>query len=183
MISLRTSQNQFFCINQYARNGYISGDTFEQMKCTHAVHVLSVWMVAVLSFCCIAQRSYDSPFFRVGPSPSLTALGYFVDTPPKFMALILFCVCNSFLRTLHSEVTGPWLINNVQSGYEVRVTASQAYHVTAVHCVYTWFDWYISISILLSQIDIFAVELACNVAASLVITRAYIRHPTSLTQV
>jgi hypothetical protein len=73
----------------------------------------------------------------------------------------------------------PWITLTIQdnsdTGMEQRttVTSKVAYEVSIVSTIYTWFDWFIYINLLLSQIDLLLVEIATDVIVTTIITYMY----------
>jgi hypothetical protein len=144
-----------------------------------------VWAAASVTWLFATTRydaSEDTPvarFFRCGPSPDFVAFGGLaIDTWPRYAALVAFCAINSIVRTLHAEVITPWITTRVQggggSGVVDAVVRRHAHEVVTSSVAYVWFDWLMSLGILLSQADVVLVEVACNVAAAALTTRAYL---------
>jgi hypothetical protein len=115
-------------------------------------------------------------FYRFGPNPDLKILGFTIDVPSKYVAVVLYCVANSMIRTLIMNVLHPWLINNVQDETrELQIDVRLAYQVTSCTSIYTWFDWFIYMNILLTQIDMVLVEMAADLVMANLTTFYYMR--------
>jgi hypothetical protein len=50
-----------------------------------------------------------------------------------------------------------------------------AYEITALTTVYAWFDWFMFIQILLTQVDMIIIEASTDIVVSLIITRWYLK--------
>ena len=48
------------------------------------------------------------------------------------------------------------------------------YQIVMCNTIYTWFDWFIYINILLSQIDMVFVEITTDIVVTICITRYYL---------
>jgi hypothetical protein len=70
-----------------------------------------------------------------------------------------------------------WITNHLQdessmlrSGDEYRFS----YEISCVNTIYAWFDWFLYMHILLSQIDLFLVEVSVDIMMTLLITNYYL---------
>jgi hypothetical protein len=95
----------------------------------------------------------------------------------KYVGVVAYCFVNSAFRTLHKNILSAWLVNTVEDEAKRKGGAdvALAYEVTAVYTVYTWVDWLLYMSILLSQIDMVLVEVAADLLTSLASTWYYLR--------
>lgn len=124
----------------------------------------------------MSSRSTEDGFFRFGPGPDLVTFGVHIDTWPRYAALVAYCALNSVARTLHSEIVTPWIVTGVQHPCpHTAYVARHAYEVVMASVAYTWFDWFASISVLLSQVDVLLVEVACSCAMTAVTTHLFLR--------
>jgi len=69
------------------------------------------------------------------------------------------------------------MINHIQDetkekSIEIRTFA---YEITCVTTIYAWFDWFIYINILLSQIDMVIIEIIADLIVSMLTTTYYLR--------
>ncbi len=152
---------------------------------TNAVIVTRVivcWMVVMsVAMAFAANSDPDSTFYRFGPQPNLVILGFTVDTYWKYALLICYALINTCIRNLDRNVITPWLTLHVQDNTpEGRIakkslSRSQAYEVSLVQSVYTWFDWLVYIHMLLAQIDMVMIEMVTDFVATGFITRWYLQ--------
>ena len=142
--------------------------------------VLSVWIVAI-SVAIASLNRYASreqkEFYRFGPNNGLKILGFKIDNGAKYFGVVAYCFINSMARTLHHKVLESWLINNVQDEERTKPRSMHAcaYEVTCVHTLYVWFDWFIYMNILLSQMDMVLVEVGADLVMSMLTTFYYLR--------
>lgn len=139
---------------------------------------LSVWMaLIILLVVCFNFRELDQ--IKVGPNADLRIFGILIDTGPKYAVIICYCVANSALRTLTSNIVSPWVINNVQDDTrdvsKPRVERWFAYEITLTTTLYHWFDWYIYMTIMLSQIDMIFIEIIADVVTSAISTTYFLK--------
>jgi hypothetical protein len=139
---------------------------------------LLIWMVSVSTVVGVMVRA--TPFYRFGPQDDLDVMGIAINTQGRYAAVVLFCVMNSFVRSVESDVLHAWLINAVQDktvpkSHEVRRIA---YQVAVVHSMYYWWDWFIYMNILLAQFDLFLMEMSSSILTSVLTTRMYLHEPT-----
>lgn len=132
------------------------------------------WMVIIISS---SLFTIDIYHLRIGPNDDLKIFGWIINTPTKYFGVVIYCLINSVFRTASSNILSPWMINNIQDENK-NIDTSQhrfAYEITAVTTIYHWFDWYIYMNILLSQIDMVFVEITADVIISLWSARRYMK--------
>lgn len=115
-------------------------------------------------------------FYKIGPHDGLIIMGIVVDTYAKYAAVTIFCVMNSMVRSVETDVLHAWLINNVQDQSVIKPPEVRraAYGVAAVHSIYYWWDWFVYMNILLAQCDLFLMEMTASIFTSMVTTRMYL---------
>lgn len=137
--------------------------------------LLMLWMLIII-FSSIF--TIDLNHLRIGPNDDLKIFGWVINTPEKYMGVIAYCLINSVFRTINSNILSPWQINNIQDENKgIDVTHYWfAYEITAITTIYHWFDWYIYMNILLSQIDMVIIEISADVIISIWSTRRYLKN-------
>ena len=138
-------------------------------------------MICVTTLIGIMLRSAPSSlltFYRFGPQEDLIVIGIVINTSTRYIALALFCITNSLIRSIETDVLHAWLINSVQDktvpkSQEIR---GMAYQVAIIHSMYNWWDWFICMNLLLAQIDLFLMEMLSSILTSVVTTRMYLQH-------
>jgi hypothetical protein len=117
-------------------------------------------------------------FYRFGPHNDLRIMGIAIDTTIKYVGVAMYCICNSILRNLHTDVLYAWLMNNVQDSLaeKTHYIRRHAYFVSLVHSIYYWWDWFIYINILLAQFDLFLMEMGASICTALSTTYFYLKH-------
>ncbi len=136
------------------------------------VTLCSVFLVITM------QTTIDNPFLQLGPNDDLFIFKIPIDTFPKYFIVIFYTACSTVVRTLQQEVITPWIIQNIQHDKTKSEFAQQiAYEITTIEVIYRWFDWFMYMNILLSQIDMMLVEILGNIVVSWVTTHFYIRPP------
>lgn len=133
------------------------------------------WMLFVSTLVGLLVNSASS-FYRFGPQEDLVILGIVIDTNVKYAAVASFCIVNSFIRSVESDVLHAWLINTVQDKDIPKPDHRLAYQVSIIHSMYYWWDWFIYMNILLSQLDLFLMEMISSIITSLITTYYYLQH-------
>jgi len=141
--------------------------------------LISAWMIIVIGTILALLKYEDDEqkaFYRFGPNKDLIILGFCIDNKSKYIGIVTYCFVNSLLRTLYNSVLHPWLINNIQDETRIkpREIHSFGYEVTIVTTTYMWFDWFIYMNILLSQVDMVLIEISADVIMSLFTTMYYL---------
>lgn len=141
--------------------------------------IISLWMISITTIIIFLSKYANDDqkkIYRFGPNNELNILGFIIDTREKYTLVILYCFINSIFRTLYNSILHAWIINNVQDENRVKdkLIKNIAYEITVVTSIYNWFDWFIYINILLSQIDMVIVEIIADLIISLFTTRYYL---------
>ena len=78
------------------------------------------------------------------------------DTTGKYFLVLLYSMINTCIRSARVNILSPWVTLNVQDESKPLGTLNRfhAYEITLVANLYTWVDWWISVSMLLSQVDL-----------------------------
>ena len=137
--------------------------------------ILLSWLFILTTL--IALMSYNDKNVKltIGPSDSLIIFGATINTTKKYVAVVLLCIFNSAIRTMNSNIIHPWVINNVQdTKIYFKVNVYHAYEITAIHAVYGFVDWYFYMNIILSQIDLFMVEMVVDLIMAMLTTKYYL---------
>jgi len=135
---------------------------------------VSVCLTIFLSF--HAQTdSLQTRYFRWGPHSEFVVFGMPIDTSLKYATITLYSFVNSGIRASYHNLLQPWILHNVQSdAVTTPINAFFAYRMTLLATFYNWFDWFIYMNILLSQVDMLVIELMADILTTLVTTRSYL---------
>lgn len=139
--------------------------------------------VAILGILvCLKNSHLDLSFYRFGPGENLYVIGIHIETLPKYIILVMYCFINSAIRGLVNTFLHPWIINYVQntSVGKLSTESNICYEVSLISTFYQWFDWFIYMNILLSQIDLVIYEIIADMIVSFVSTKYYIKHSTNI---
>jgi hypothetical protein len=139
--------------------------------------ILLGWICVVMTLVTIflVKSDIETDFYRFGPSSSLNVIGIKINTYPKYFILVSYCFINSGIRCLVHNVVQPWIINHVQNSSVVKTKSELplSYEITAVTTFYQWFDWFVYMNILLSQIDLVLYEIIADVTIALISVNYY----------
>lgn len=140
--------------------------------------VYAIWMTLVMvgvTLVCTSDSNTPNKFFRAGPHSDMIVLNVPINTSTKYLLIVIYCVVNSAMRSIKISVLQSWLINDVQNDKPISPTLIwQTYEVSVINCLYAWFDWFISINLLLSQIDIMMIEVASDTFTTILTNKIYI---------
>jgi len=115
-------------------------------------------------------------FYKFGPSDKLIIMGIMINTPIKYIMIVLFSSINSAIRSLSHNFVSSWIINNIQDekAEKYKFKKRIAYQVSIINIIYTWVDWLLYMNILLSQIDMLLYEICSDIIVSIICTRYYL---------
>jgi hypothetical protein len=137
-----------------------------------------LWTILISGglFYMIKYNDLNSKIYRFGPNPDLYILGFCVDSFPKYTGIVMFCLVNSGIRTLNNVILHSWITNQVRDiSKPVSVSHSRAYEISCISCAYTWFDFFMYMNILLTQIDMMFVEIGSDLIMTSILTSYYLR--------
>lgn len=139
-----------------------------------------VWMLFISTVVGLMLKSAPKTlltFYRFGPQDDLIIMGIVIDTNIKYMAIALFCIINSFIRSIETDVLHAWLINNVQDKEVPKPENIRriAYEISVIHSMYYWWDWFVYMNILLAQFDLFLLEMISSIITSIITTHMYLQ--------
>lgn len=143
------------------------------------------WMIFIIISLSVIKIKYggredkngdEDYFYKMGPNIHLMIMGIRIDTYGKYFIVVSYCFVNSMSRTLCNNVLHSWLINQVQDETKDKKMISKrfAYEITCSTTIYFWFDWFIYMNILLSQIDMILIEIMTDLVMSLMTTNYYL---------
>lgn len=119
--------------------------------------------------------------FQVGPNDKLFILGICIDTQSKYLIVVSFCFVNTGLRGLNNNIIHPWVLNVVQDEKNmVSVNRLTAYELTLISTIYTWFDFFMYMNILMAQIDLFFIEVFADLIITTITTTYYLNKPKQI---
>ena len=137
--------------------------------------ILLTWLFILIILIGIMSYNETNLITNIGPSDSLIIFGTPINTNKKYTGVVVLCIFNSAIRTMNSNIIHAWVINNVQdTKIYFKVNAFHAYEITAIHAVYSFVDWYFYMNIILSQIDLFAIEMIVDLIMALLTTKYYL---------
>ena len=77
---------------------------------------------------------------------------------------------------MNHNILQPWIINVIQDKTNpTHITYSQSYELSFVYTIYNWFDFFLYMNILLSQIDMLLVEVFADLIVTFFLTTDYVR--------
>ena len=140
--------------------------------------ILLAWLCLLLTAIAI-MNFIDGNNIKIGPSDSLIIFGTKINTTQKYLSVVLLCICNSSFRVLNVNIIHAWVVNNIQdTKLYFKVNTYQAFEITAVHAVYGFVDFYFYVNIVLSQFDLFAIEMFVDLTMALMTTGYYLNVKT-----
>ena len=103
-------------------------------------------------------------------------MGICIDTGLKYVVVVSFCFMNSAIRAVNSNVLRGWIINEIQDTKNKNaIDAKKAYALSFVHVSYNWFDFFMYMNILLSQMDMLLFETLADLIMTGILTRYYLK--------
>lgn len=147
------------------------------MKHITLSRLTTIWVCIVCFIMAGSPHTSTSTFYRFGPGENLVILGGIrINTTGKYLLVILYSMVNTCLRSAKINILSPWITLNVQDESKPlgNLNKLHAYEITLVANLYTWIDWWISVSMLMSQVDLIIIEVLFDFITLYYITRNYL---------
>jgi hypothetical protein len=150
-----------------------------QLYFTRLCNSIILGWILVVSFglsIILETTPLQTTYFQFGPNESFLVFGIPVNTYGRYLLLCFYSIVNAGVRALYQNVVHPWVLHNVQDETieKKREMHIYAYQFTMVSTVYIWFDWFIYMNVLLSQVDMLLMELFADASVSLLTTYLYL---------
>lgn len=135
----------------------------------YIARIIFIWIIIIVINLMYFAKNNNSTFYNIGPSSNLVVLNIIIDTPLKYIIVILYSILNNIIRNLNSNVLRPWITHQIQDNTnEGKIRKKElnyinAYEINTIYTIYIWFDFLIYIHLLLSQIDLFLIEASSDV--------------------
>jgi hypothetical protein len=141
-----------------------------------------LWIGLIILSVSFFIHNSNASFFRFGPNENLRIFNISIDSPLKYTVVVSYTILSTIIRTLQEEILVPWIIQNIQNEHEKSAyTRKHAYEIVLIDGTYRWFDWFMYMNILLSQIDMTLIETCGNLITSYFMTKYYLSIPKHLT--
>ena len=139
--------------------------------------IIFIWMCTIIIFIFLYTTSNKDTvtLFKIGPNSELFILHIAIDTTAKYMTVVSFCFVNSIFRSLNHNILQPFIINEIQDVCKNNITNfGFCYELSCNSAIYVWFDFFMYMHILMSQIDLLLVEIIADVIITGIITKYYL---------
>jgi hypothetical protein len=149
---------------------------------TIVARVIALWIGSIIFFMSIlVSNDRNIPIFQIGPNENLHIFSISIDTTAKYITVVSFCFVNSGVRTLNHNILQPWIINTVQDkSNKTLVTYRQSYELSFIYTIYNWFDFFMYMNILMSQIDMLFIEIFADLIMTFFLTTYYVKSKTEI---
>ena len=138
------------------------------------IRIIGSWIIAC-SVILIFIINRNDKFYTFGPNENLSFIGITINTKIKYFCLILYCFLNTIIRSLNNCIIQPWIILNIENPL-MKKKIKNAHEIISLNLIYTWFDWFIYINLLLVQIDMVIIEIISEIIVKNIITWKYIQN-------
>ncbi len=144
---------------------------------TRVSRLISIWIgIIVLFMGVLVSNDRNIPIFQIGPNENLHIFSIAIDTGEKYIAVVSFCFINSGIRTLNHNILQPFIINTIQDkSNKTQITYHQSYELSFIYTIYNWFDFFMYMNILMSQVDMLFIEILADLIMTFGLTTYYVK--------
>ena len=144
--------------------------------------LIAIWMCAIIGLLGIIAS--DNPIFHIGPNETLQIFNIAINTNSRYIAVVSFCFVNSGIRTLNHNILQPWIINVIQDKTNMTpISYNQSYELSFVYTIYNWFDFFMYMNILITQIDMLVIEIVIDLIMTYISTSYYLKVKSQTQQI
>jgi hypothetical protein len=139
--------------------------------------LVATWVGIVCLVLVFSPHTKQSRFYSIGPNEHLVVLGGIrVNTIGRYLFIVLYSMINTCIRCAKVNILTPWVTLNVQDESKPlgNLNPLHAYEITLVANLYSWVDWWISVNLLMSQVDLIVIEVVFDFVSLYYITRKYL---------
>jgi len=139
--------------------------------------LVATWVGIVCLVLVFSPHTKQSRFYSIGPNEHLVVLGGIrVNTIGRYLFIVLYSMINTCIRCAKVNILTPWVTLNVQDESKPlgNFNPHPAYEITLVANLYSWVDWWISVNLLMSQVDLIVIEVVFDFVSLYYITRKYL---------
>jgi hypothetical protein len=139
--------------------------------------LVATWVGIVCLVLVFSPHTKNSRFYSIGPNEHLVVLGGIrVNTIGRYLLIVLYSLINTCIRCAKVNILSPWVTLNVQDESKPlgNLNPLHAYEITLVANLYSWVDWWISVNLLMSQVDLIIIEVVFDFVSLYFITRNYL---------
>jgi hypothetical protein len=141
--------------------------------------IIGSWMFIVTIIFVVYIRQ-NNDIIRIGPNPDFYILGICINSVSKYGIVVSFCFINSSMRAMNGNVLHSWVINEIQDVKNKNIiNKNKAYTLSCISVLYNWFDFFMYMNILLSQIDMLLIEIFADILVTFYLTKYYLRCKTT----
>jgi hypothetical protein len=106
-----------------------------------------------------------------------------IDTYPKYLIIILYILINNIIRELYDAIINPFLINEIQTFKQTEIVSKKfIFYIMSVSTIYKWIDWFVSLQMIFSQIDLLILETFFDWIYSILTTNFHFQHKQNNSQ-
>ena len=136
--------------------------------------ITCVWMLSSICLYVYISTEINSDMIKFGPNDTLIIFDMSIDNNFKYASIIIFCFLNSMIRTINTNILQPWIINNIQDTDKItNINIMQGFKISYIYTIYVWFDFFIYMNIVFSQVDILLFEILADLIMITIVTKYY----------
>ena len=152
------------------------------MKLIYFSRVLTIWIVAIVIVFLVLNKNNNSSYLKYGPNNDLVIIGIRINNVLKYALLVFLIIINIIMRNINNEIIRPWIILNIQNTVQQIENKKECYEMSIVSNFYVWFDWFCSLILLFSQIDICLIDIFVDLLSTIILTRYYLKQKENIIQ-
>ena len=89
---------------------------------------------------------------------------------------MLYLFINTIIRTINTDFIKPWIILNLQNKIVLLdISNTFCYNIIIISTLYVYFDWYLSLVLIFTQLDVVLSSIIMEVISQIIMCRYYLK--------
>ena len=93
-----------------------------------------------------------------------------------YFLVMFYLFINTIIRNINTDYIKPWIILNLQNkNVSLDISNTYSYNIIIISTLYVYFDWYLSLVLIFTQLDIVLSSIVMEILLQIVMCRFYLK--------
>ena len=133
-------------------------------------------VISWILFSIIFYFSYFTVNLTLGPNEHLIIINININNYLRYFLVMLYLFINTIIRTINTDFIKPWIILNLQNKIVLLdISNTFCYNIIIISTLYVYFDWYLSLVLIFTQLDVVLSSIIMEVISQIIMCRYYLK--------
>ena len=120
--------------------------------------------------------SYFTVNLKLGPNEHLIIINININNYLRYFLVMFYLFINTIIRNINTDYIKPWIILNLQNkNVSLDISNTYSYNIIIISTLYVYFDWYLSLVLIFTQLDIVLSSIVMEILLQIVMCRFYLK--------